>query len=102
MPLILKNKLSFAFESVSEKKIKNEVSQNQPRTINTQRFVRQTALTIELDNVVCLEAAETVQEKYCSSFLFFSVLVISYLQKFKHLCIWKMNAKDWIPVLRED
>lgn len=88
MPLILKNKLSFAFESVSEKKIKNEVSQNQPRTINTQRFVRQTALTIELDNVVCLEAAETVQEKYCSSFLFFfsiGNLLFTEIQAFVHL-----------------
>lgn len=54
--------------------------------------MRQTALTIELDNVVSLEAAETVQQSTVPVFILFSI--VNLLQKLKHSCIWKMNAKD--------
>lgn len=71
MPLILKNKLSFAFESVSEKK---EWGVPKPAQDHyTQRFVRQTALTTELDNIVCLEAAETVRQGTVPVFILFSI-----------------------------
>lgn len=85
MPLILKNKLSFAFKSVSEKKEWGVPKPGQDHY--TQRFVRQTALTIELDNVVWLEAAETVQQTTIPVFILFSIgdLLLTEIQAFMHL-----------------
>lgn len=49
--------------------------------------MRQTALTIELDNVVSLEAAETVQQSTVPVFILFSIvnLLFTEIQVFMHL-----------------
>lgn len=49
--------------------------------------MRQTALTIELDNVVHLEAAETVQQSTVWVFFLFSLgyLLFTEIQAFMHL-----------------
>lgn len=46
--------------------------------------MRQTALTIELDNVVCLEAAEIVQQSAVPVFILFSIgnLLFTEIQAF--------------------
>lgn len=56
--------------------------------------MRQTALTVELDNVVCLEAAEIVQQSAAPVFILLSIgnLLFTETQAFMHL-------EDWIPVL---